>query len=100
MSEQSVVAKPNKLTKYVYVVGIIPMWCESGQLVMASYQYQALDSAGRTKHGVLQADTERQVADQLQAKGLVPLLLERHSQPVSPAQKPAHKKTGCYLHGD
>ncbi len=59
---------------------------------MASYQYQALDSAGRTKHGVLQADTERQVADQLQAKGLVPLLLERHSQPVSPAQKPTHKK--------
>ena len=59
---------------------------------MASYQYQALDSASRTKHGVLQADTERQVADQLQAKGLVPLLLERHSQPVSPAQKPTHKK--------
>ena len=59
---------------------------------MASYQYQALDSASRTKHGVLQADAERQVADQLQAKGLVPLLLERHSQPVSPAQKPTHKK--------
>jgi general secretion pathway protein F len=60
---------------------------------MASYQYQALDSAGRTKHGVLQADTERQVADQLQAKGLVPLLLERHNQPVSMAPTPAHKKS-------
>ena len=37
---------------------------------MASYSYQALDQSGRTKKGFMQAETERQVVDQLQAKRL------------------------------
>jgi len=47
---------------------------------MASYSYQALDSAGKTQQGLVQADTERQVAEQLQAKGLVPMAIERQEQ--------------------
>ena len=44
---------------------------------MASYSYQALDPSGRTQKGLIQAETERQVVDLLQAKGLVPLAFER-----------------------
>ena len=44
---------------------------------MASYSYQALDPNGRTQKGLIQAETERQVVDLLQAKGLVPLAFER-----------------------
>jgi len=58
---------------------------------MASYSYQALDQNGRTQTGLIQADTERQVVDQLQAKGLVPLVFERQ-QSASEAQK-THSKT-------
>lgn len=39
---------------------------------MASYSYQALDRNGRTKKGLIQAETERQVVEQLHAKNLVP----------------------------
>jgi len=52
---------------------------------MASYSYQALDQNGRTKKGLIQAETERQVVEQLQAKGLVPLAFERQ-QSASEAQ--------------
>ena len=44
---------------------------------MASYSYQALDQNGRTQKGLIQAETERQLVEQLQAKGLVPLAFER-----------------------
>ena len=44
---------------------------------MASYSYRALDPSGRTQKGLIQAETERQVVDLLQAKGLVPLAFER-----------------------
>ena len=44
---------------------------------MASYSYQALDQNGRTQQGLMQAETERQLVEQLQAKGLVPLELKR-----------------------
>ena len=44
---------------------------------MASYSYQALDPSGHTQKGLIQAETERQVVDLLQAKGLVPLAFER-----------------------
>ena len=44
---------------------------------MASYSYQALDQSGRTKKGFMQAETDRQMVDQLQASGLVPLAFER-----------------------
>ena len=52
---------------------------------MASYSYQALDQNGRTKNGLIQAETERQVVEKLQVKGLVPLAFERQ-QSASEAQ--------------
>jgi len=53
---------------------------------MASYSYQALDQNGRTQKGLIQAETERQLVEQLQNKGLVPLAFERQ-QSASEAQK-------------
>ena len=60
---------------------------------MASYSYQALDRNGRTKKGLIQAETERQVVEQLHAKNLVPLSFERH-QMTSESQA-THLKTGA-----
>lgn len=60
---------------------------------MASYSYQALDRNGRTKKGLIQAETERQVVEQLHAKNLVPLSFERH-QMASESQD-THLKTGA-----
>ena len=39
---------------------------------MEAFQYQALDAAGRTVSGVVQADTARQARTQLRAQGLLP----------------------------
>ena len=39
---------------------------------MEAFQYQALDAAGRTVSGVVQADTARQARVQLRAQGLLP----------------------------
>ena len=39
---------------------------------MEAFQYQALDAAGRTVSGVMQADTARQARTQLRAQGLLP----------------------------
>jgi len=58
---------------------------------MASYSYQALDQNGRTQKGLIQAETERQLVEQLQAKGLVPLAFKRQ-QSASESHK-THPKT-------
>jgi len=42
---------------------------------MEAFQYQALDAAGRTVSGVLQADTARQARAQLRAQGLLPSMI-------------------------
>ena len=39
---------------------------------MEAFQYQALDAAGRTVSGVIEADTARQARTQLRAQGLLP----------------------------
>ncbi|MEJ7746846.1 MAG: type II secretion system inner membrane protein GspF [Luteimonas sp.] len=39
---------------------------------MEAFEYQALDAAGRTVSGVVQADTARQARSQLRAQGLLP----------------------------
>ena len=39
---------------------------------MEAFRYQALDAAGRTVSGVVQADTARQARTQLRARGLLP----------------------------
>ncbi|MDB5811234.1 MAG: gspF, partial [Betaproteobacteria bacterium] len=40
---------------------------------MPAIRYEALDAAGRTVSGVLQADTPRQARSQLRAQGLLPI---------------------------
>ena len=60
---------------------------------MASYSYQALDQSGRTKKGLIQAETERQVVEQLQAKGLVPLAFERQQSTTEVQEKQATRVT-------
>jgi len=43
---------------------------------MAAYEYKALDEKGRQKKGVVEADSSRQVRQQLREKGLTPLSVE------------------------
>lgn len=43
---------------------------------MAAYAYQALDTNGRKRNGVVEADTERQVRQQLREQGLIPVAVE------------------------
>lgn len=43
---------------------------------METFQYDALDAAGRTLSGVMQADTARQARAQLRAQGLLPSRVE------------------------
>ncbi|MDZ7641020.1 MAG: type II secretion system F family protein [Desulfurivibrio sp.] len=40
---------------------------------MGAFEYKAVDSAGRSRKGVLEGDTPRQVRQQLREKGLMPL---------------------------
>jgi general secretion pathway protein F len=42
---------------------------------LEAFQYQALDAAGRTVSGVVEADTARQARTQLRARGLLPSVL-------------------------
>ena len=42
---------------------------------MPAFQYEALDAAGRTVSGVVQADTPRQARTQLRAQGLLPSVI-------------------------
>lgn len=43
---------------------------------MAAFEYTALDPQGREQKGVLQADNERQIRQQLRERGLVPLTVK------------------------
>ncbi|UZE94473.1 type II secretion system inner membrane protein GspF [Alkalimarinus alittae] len=43
---------------------------------MAAFDYKALDEKGRQKKGVIEADSSRQVRQQLREKGLTPLSVE------------------------
>ena len=44
---------------------------------MEAFQYEALDAAGRTISGVVQADTARQARAQLRAQGLLPSVVDQ-----------------------
>jgi len=47
---------------------------------MAAFEYKALDAKGKTKKGLLEADTAKQIRQQLREKGLVPLEVTQASQ--------------------
>lgn len=42
---------------------------------MAAYTFEALTTLGKSEHGVVEADSERNARNQLRAQGLVPLVL-------------------------
>ncbi|OAD23769.1 general secretion pathway protein F, partial [Candidatus Thiomargarita nelsonii] len=43
---------------------------------MSAFEYAALEQTGRTRKGVLEGDTPRQVRQQLREQGLTPLSIE------------------------
>ena len=58
---------------------------------MEAFRYEALDAAGRSVAGVLQADTPRQARAELRARGLLPSAVRKHvlhtwGRAISPAQ--------------
>ena len=50
---------------------------------MAAFEFQALDSKGKTHKGVLEADSARQVRQQLRDKGWMPLSVDATSEKKS-----------------
>ncbi|RTE86203.1 MULTISPECIES: type II secretion system inner membrane protein GspF [Gammaproteobacteria] len=57
---------------------------------MPAFAYEALDSSGKKKTGVLEADTERQIRQQLRAQGLFPMSVEA----ADAEEKKASKRKG------
>ncbi len=47
---------------------------------MAAFEYKAVDNKGKNKKGIIEADTAKQVRQQLRDKGLVPLEVNQASQ--------------------
>ena len=47
---------------------------------MGAFVYQAVDQKGKQQKGVLEADSARQVRQQLREKGWMPLSVEQTSQ--------------------
>ncbi len=47
---------------------------------MSAFTYSALDASGHTQNGVLEADSSRQVREQIRGKGWVPLSVGEQSQ--------------------
>ena len=44
---------------------------------MAAYAYQAMDTSGKNKNGVLEGDNPRQIRQQLREKGLIPMQVDQ-----------------------
>lgn len=53
---------------------------------MAAFEYKAIDAKGKNKKGIIEADTAKQVRQQLRDKGLVPLEVNQASQKEKSAQ--------------
>ena len=47
---------------------------------MAAFEYKALDPKGKQKKGVIEADSARQVRQQLREKGLAPIEVEQSNE--------------------
>lgn len=55
---------------------------------MPAFAYQALDSSGKTRRGVLQGDTARAVRGLLRERGLDPLQVDEVSESRAHAARP------------
>jgi general secretion pathway protein F len=53
---------------------------------MGAFEYAALDKTGRTRKGVLEGDTPRQVRQQLREQGLTPLSIDEVIRPTAQRQ--------------
>ena len=53
---------------------------------MAAFEYKAVDTRGKNKKGIIEADTAKQVRQQLREKGLVPIEVNQASQKEKSAQ--------------
>lgn len=54
---------------------------------MAAFEYKALDEKGRQKKGVIEADSARQVRQQLREKGFAPLSVEQSAETKQSSSK-------------
>jgi general secretion pathway protein F len=61
---------------------------------MAAFDFKALDQKGRQKKGVMEADSARQVRQQLRDKGWAPLSVEQTSEQTSSSGSQLFKRTG------
>lgn len=50
---------------------------------MSAFEYTALDKTGRTRKGVLEGDTARQIRQQLREQDLTPLVVEETARPTT-----------------
>jgi general secretion pathway protein F len=61
---------------------------------MAAFEYTALDAKGRTRKGVLEGDTARQIRQQLREQGLSPLTIDEVMK-ASQQQRRSHTRVGA-----
>jgi len=80
------------LLSATFLVIVIPLQHETVQSInlMSAFEYSALDQRGRTRNGVLEADTARQIRQQLRELGLTPLT-------VTEVQRNVQRRTSSRL---
>lgn len=62
---------------------------------MGAFEYQALDSGGKEKKGVLEGDTARQVRQQLRDKGWIPLSVDQVAEKSSKGPQLGLRRQGA-----
>lgn len=59
---------------------------------MGAFEYAALEQTGRTRKGVLEGDTPRQIRQQLREQGLTPLSINEVIRTAGTATQPKHRR--------
>ncbi|ELA08800.1 general secretion pathway protein F [Moraxella macacae 0408225] len=63
---------------------------------MPAFQYKALDQNGKTEQGLLEADSARQIRQQLREKGLLPVAVNAVQKANSGKKRFGQKSVGAY----